>query len=120
LNLKDLIEMQKDFDSKHGWSQSRTSDHAIIDAVGFDLIGLIGEVGEFANILKKVNLEKTLKNSNFEDLCSEEYFPKMREELIDAFIYLVRLMGHMDMDIESEYLDKVKYNKERFRKYEKD
>lgn len=120
MNIKDIIKIQNDFDAKHGWTQADRSIDALLNALGVDTIGLVGEVGEFANLLKKAKLDKNLNKADFEDLCRNQFFPAMREELIDTFIYLIRLMGHLDVDIQTEYLKKVKYNEERFKKYEED
>jgi hypothetical protein len=42
----------------------------------------------------------------------------MREELVDIFIYLLRLFQLTETDIAAEYGKKLKINIERFKKFE--
>lgn len=115
MNLKEFIEMQNEFDEKHGWS-NRGSDSTVdtVNKLKNDIVGLVGEVGEFSNIVKKIALEpETEIDKSFNtNLCN------LNEELTDIFIYLLRIMTTLDTDIEKEYLKKLEFNKGRFKKFE--
>ncbi len=41
----------------------------------------------------------------------------MREELIDVFIYLMRLFALTGVDVEAEYLKKLSYNEEKYKDF---
>ena len=56
MDLKSLIALQRDFDKKHGWSFNSNKHSELIDWLHKDLVGLFGELGEFANLLKKDKL----------------------------------------------------------------
>lgn len=115
MNINEFIEIQNKFDELHGWSNRESDDYEkIINQLKDDIVGLVGEVGEFSNIVKKIALESKEEiensfNNNIEDL---------NEELIDIFIYLLRIMTSLDTDVENEYLKKLKFNKRRFKKFE--
>ena len=81
-----------------------------------EIVGLIGEVGELANLVKKARLDVdrfTTASEAFNQITTG-----MREELVDIFIYLLRLFQLTETDIAAEYSKKVKFNIERFKKFE--
>lgn len=113
MSLEELINLQKEFDGKHSgrfeWDSKITDSN--IEMLEFLLVSLTGEVGEFANIVKKI------ARGDFE---LEEVKDNLREELTDIFIYLMKLSYQLDIDLEESYLNKKKKNEERFTSYEKD
>lgn len=118
MDISKLVDLQKEFDENHGWSHNSSSISEKIELINKDIIGLVGEIGEFSNLLKKLNL---MNNRFSEDELNEkfnEFHPDLKEELIDAFIYLIRISSHLNMDISKEYLRKYNINKGRFKKYE--
>ena len=66
---------------------------------------LVGEVGEFANELKKVVRG---------DVPYEERKAALAEELTDTFIYLMKIAAQTGIDLEAEYLKKLEKNQHRF------
>ncbi len=116
MELNEIIKIQNDFDEKHGWLMTEKNIQSYINYLSQDSIGLLGELGEFANHIKKLNIlvdhEEEL-SSTFEDIKS-----KLQGEIVDVFVYLVRLSTHLDMDLEKKYLEKLSFNAERFKKYE--
>lgn len=69
---------------------------------------LAGEVGEVANLLKKVVRGST---------TMDEILPNLTEEVVDVLIYLCNLMGNpvfKDVDWERIWFDKREYNETRF------
>ncbi|MBU8768714.1 hypothetical protein [Cytobacillus oceanisediminis] len=118
MDISKIVALQKEFDEKHGWSHNSSSTSEKIDFINKDIIGLVGEIGEFSNLIKKLNL---LDNRFLDEELNEKFIelhPELQEELIDAFIYLIRISSHLDMDISKEYLRKYNINKGRFKKYE--
>ena len=63
---------------------------------------LCGEVGEFANIIKK--LPRTLAQRN--GITEEQLLAQAREELIDVLIYFCKLSVFLEMNIEEEWKQK--------------
>jgi len=119
MNLDQLIQLQHQFDEKHGWNPDKRVANAVLGAVQDDLIGIVGEIGEFANIIKKISLES--KHNVPCDLVGllKTHHVELSEELVDAFIYLIRLASHLDIDIEQAYLEKLKFNEIRFKRFER-
>jgi len=109
--ISDYIDYQKDFDEKHfsnfDWAQKISDDN--LDVLSFLLISLLGEIGETSNILKKI-----LRG----DATLKELRSSLNEEVVDIFIYVLKLIYQLDIDIEYEYFKKMRVNKERFSKYE--
>jgi NTP pyrophosphatase (non-canonical NTP hydrolase) len=68
-------------------------------------LGLAGEVGEFANLMKKVDRDS---------MSMDEALPLLRQELTDVFIYVANLIGYLEMDLEHEYKKKRIQNDQRF------
>jgi NTP pyrophosphatase (non-canonical NTP hydrolase) len=120
MDIKEIIKLQNKFDYEHGWALKSNDTKEKVKLINSDIIGIFGEMGEFSNLIKKLNLDlERVKEIEFED-----NFSKMRgdleEELIDAFIYLIRIASHLDMDMTEKYLYKMKKNRERFKRYEID
>ena len=115
MDLKGTIEFQKKFDEKHGWSWEGSSDKEILERLKYVTIALSGEVGEFANIVKKA-LRKDFPGGAMPD---DEKMEKLREELTDVFIYTILASRVLKVDLEDAYFKKVKELEERFRDLEK-
>ena len=112
MTLQELVEFQKEFDGKHKgnfkWNIKVTDSN--IEMLEFLLVSLTGEVGEVANIVKKIARG---------DFKLEEKKSDIQEELADVFIYLLKLSYQLDIDLENAYVEKMAKNRERFLKYEK-
>lgn len=112
MTLQELIEMQKEFDSRHTgnfkWNAEITDSN--IEMLEFLLVSLTGEVGETANIVKKVVRG---------DFKLDDKKEELQEEIADVFIYLLKLSYQLDIDLEQAYMKKMKKNWERFVRYEK-
>lgn len=112
MTLQELIELQKEFDGQHEgnfrWNDKVSDSN--IEILEFLLVSLTGEVGETANIVKKIARG---------DFKLGEKKAELQEEIADVFIYLLKLSYQLDIDLEKAYIDKMKKNRERFLKYEK-
>lgn len=116
MELTEFISKQTKFDKEHGWDTSIIPEVERLQSLERELVGLMGEVGEVANIVKKARL--SVLNNKSSSTAFRDIVPEVNEELIDVFIYLLRLFQVAGTDIESEYLRKLAINKERFKKYE--
>lgn len=112
MELAKLIERQIAADKRRGFDVSADSDEARQLQLTDDLVGLMGEVGEFANLLKKVRL--TSMHPNYAGPSLSEAATGLREELSDATIYVFRLMTMLGGDFEAELLAKMKENDDRY------
>ncbi|XAM38298.1 hypothetical protein TPHSE_25820 [Terrisporobacter petrolearius] len=71
---------------------------------------MVGEFGETSNLVKKVVRG---------DYKLDEVREELSEEIIDIFIYVIKLMYQLEIDVEDVYIKKMKKNEKRFMKYEK-
>ncbi len=111
VDLKEIIKCQRNFDKKLGWYWNSSTDEEKIKYLQYSVIALAEEVGEFAGVVKKILREHgTLKK------LPEKKIKKLREELIDIFIYIIKVGDQvLAMDIEKEFFKKLKTNEERFK-----
>jgi len=111
VTLKEIMKLQAEFDAKHAGDFNRTEPIATKNSyVEHILVCLIGEIGEFANIIKKIVRG---------ELSHEDVHQHLTEELADSFIYLIKLCNELDIDLQSAFDQRLEYNRKRFRVYEK-
>lgn len=113
MTIHDIIQYQKEFDSAHfssfDWAEEISDEN--LETLSFLLISITGELGEVANIIKKV-----LRG----DFSLSEKKAELSEEVADIFIYLLKISYQLNIDLEQSYLSKMRKNVERFRKYERE
>lgn len=111
MNIEEFIKYQKQFDEKHSsnfnWNERITQDN--IEILEYLLLCMVGEFGEASNLVKKVVRG---------DYSLEEVREELSEEVIDMFIYVIKLIYQLNIDVEEVYLNKMKKNNKRFKKYE--
>ncbi|KPA17759.1 nucleotide pyrophosphohydrolase [Candidatus Magnetomorum sp. HK-1] len=118
MDLKELIKLQKKFDQKHNWIPNSTKE--TIEYINKDLIGLFGEIGEFSNIVKKINLfHERNSNGKYNDKI-QILINSLKEEVVDSFIYLTRLVSYLNIDLEKEYFEKLSKNELKYKEFETD
>lgn len=111
MELKEIINLQKEFDAKHkinfNWAEAISEKN--LQYLQFLVLSLAGEVGEMANCVKKV-IRGDEQYEAAKDIISEE--------LTDVFIYVLKLAYQMNVDLEDGYLRKLEINKSRFKSFE--
>ena len=109
MKLKDIQNMQKAFDESHQMKLNfyEKIDEKNLPALEHLVVCLLGELGEFSNLLKKV-VRGDYELKEVKDLLDEE--------LVDVFIYLIKIANQFDVDLENGYLNKVEKNKVKFKK----
>jgi len=117
MHLSAIMERQIGADERRGFQVRFDADDKQHNQLTHDLVGLMGEIGEFANELKKVGLGLT--NPNYDGLSLKEASPHLREELADVAIYLFRLSAAIGGDLEKDILAKMDVNDERYGKLER-
>lgn len=112
MELNRIRELQAAFDAEHEsavrWD--RPAADGTTKVLEHLVVCLVGEVGEFANVLKKVVRG---------DRSYVEARAVLTEELTDAFIYLIKICNLMDVDLDHAFLDRLAFNRERFKKFER-
>lgn len=117
MSLQELMNYCKYLDEVHDFPVTFTDQRQKYNQVTKDLVGLFGEIGEFSNIIKKINL-KIEKNDRYElDLLEAE--KNLKEEIADSFIYLIRIANILEIDLPLEINNKIEKNKIRYGKYRK-
>ncbi|MCY1289188.1 hypothetical protein D9M68_570730 [compost metagenome] len=107
--LEEIKAIQKEFDQTHfaGNKSFYTEiNENNISELEHLAVCLSGEFGEFCNVLKKVSRG---------DFSLHEARAELAEELADTFIYLIKISNQLNIDIESETLNKIEKNKSRFK-----
>ncbi len=113
MDIKELLEKQVAQDEAIGFPVKFSDSIAMYDQLTKELVGLFGEIGEFSNILKKINIKLAKKDKYELDL---DYAEKgLQEELIDTFIYILRIAAILNIDIEKEVTQKMKINAKRYK-----
>lgn len=113
MELSALTERQITADRRRGFPVDFVTDGERHEQLSKDLIGLVGEIGEFANLLKKVGLG--LEHASYKGPTLTEANAELREELADALIYLMRLSTILEGDLEQDVLRKMDHNDVRYR-----
>jgi NTP pyrophosphatase (non-canonical NTP hydrolase) len=116
MQLKEIVAMQLAADRRRGFPVEFDTDAERHAQISKDLIGLLGEIGEFANLVKKVGLRLDLQGYSGPSL--NEASGELCEELADATIYIMRLSAIMGADLEQEVLAKMARNDIRYRSLE--
>lgn len=116
MDFSQIIQRQIEADKRRGFAVSFASDAERLDQLIRDAVGLMGEVGEFANMLKKVDLARTVKAYVGPSLS--EASANLREELADAVIYIMRLTTILGGDLQQDVLTKMDQNDKRYRDLE--
>jgi NTP pyrophosphatase (non-canonical NTP hydrolase) len=117
MKLSDLVGLQAEFDRRHGWTVRQRRGYQLIESASREIVGLVGEVGEFANEIKKSALvfESRGKTAGDRDLARRR--EALAEEVVDSFIYILRLAALLGIDLEKEHAKKLGRNEKRFRGY---
>ena len=105
MELKQIFEIQRDFDRKLGWDayeKCRTSEDALKFMEHFVLV-MVEELGEISRVRKQYYRDK-------QSFTIEE----LRHELMDIFVYFMQACMALNMDLERDYLEKMEYNEKRF------
>lgn len=110
MEIKDLKLFQKQFDLKYQGNIDFYEDitDKNIDSLEHLIVCMLGEFGEFSNLIKKI------KRGDFK---LEEKKCEIDEEFIDIFIYMLKISNQLDIDLEEEYFRKMAKNEEKFKKF---
>ncbi len=102
--MHEIISTLKEFDRKRNWNTYETAvtKEEKLKVLYRQLVALMGEVGEFSNELKRCKHDNDWPEQ------------KLKTELADAFIFLLKIAETLEMDLKQETLNKIRLNEERF------
>ncbi|MGE3424981.1 MAG: hypothetical protein AB7N24_23275 [Dehalococcoidia bacterium] len=112
MEIADLVRMQVRLDEVSGFPVSFVDRRERYTQLTRDLVGLVGEIGEFANIVKKVNIKLDRPTEYDLDLAKAE--AALNEELADCIIYLLRISALLNVDVEQLVVKKIEANAARY------
>ena len=109
MELSEIMKIHEEFEKRNGWhSKPELFSDEFMDRIFRNIVLMTGELGEFANKAKKMRRDGRW---TYEDIS------ELREELADLFMYLLKTAITLDMDLEEEYLKKLKKNEKRFERF---
>lgn len=111
LSIAEIKQLQEDFDKLHAGRNPfyEKINQENIEVLEHLIVCLVGEVGEFSNIVKKISRG---------DFSLNDKMGELSDELADIFIYLIKIANQCEIDIERCFLEKLEKNKKRFTRYE--
>jgi NTP pyrophosphatase (non-canonical NTP hydrolase) len=117
MDLAALMKIQITADEKRGFPVRFCGDRERVTQLMKDLVGLVGEIGEFSNFLKKIDIK--LDRPAYDGPSLGESRDQLREEVMDSFIYLMRLVAILETDLEADLLKKIQINQARYKPLER-
>lgn len=118
MDLTALVAAQIAADLKRGFAVTFASDAEKQRHIEKELVGLLGEIGEFANLTKKIGLK--LAHPRYEGPSFGEADQDLRAEIADAMIYLFRISAMLGANLEQDVIDKMAANDARYRPLERE
>jgi NTP pyrophosphatase (non-canonical NTP hydrolase) len=112
MKLKDIQKFQAEYDKKYWRVNKRIPTRELLL---FLSTALAGEMGEFANLVKKLYRQKRWRVGYARDK-KRNLKAEMADELIDVFIYTLIIAETLGIDLEKEYFKKQEKNIKRFKK----
>lgn len=116
MDIATLMEIQITNDKRRGFPVHFDSDRERVTQLTKDLVGLFGEIGELANLVKKIDIK--LDRPMYDGPSLAESRNHLREEVIDTFLYLMRIAAILETDLEAELLKKIHINEQRYKPLE--
>lgn len=112
MEFNEICKMQIRDDKRRGFPVDFQLEREIHAQLLKDLVGLVGEVGEFSELAKKIGLK--LDQPQYEGPTLAESRDQLGKELGDILIYVIRLAAILKIDLESTVLSTIHYNKDRY------
>jgi len=112
VELREIVKIQTAFSQEkvpQFWDIKDEKDLAL--RLEYFTNAIAGEVGEAANIVKKVVRSVVYGRG---DVKLGDVKEALAEELTDVFIYVITMAGLLELDLEREFFKKLEKNKQRF------
>ncbi|RYG82930.1 MAG: hypothetical protein EON59_13995 [Alphaproteobacteria bacterium] len=118
MNIQMLVGLQRAFDQSRGMANLPEHEDAVasdqLSRLEYSLIGLTGEVGEIANIIKKARRGRALAETN-----ERAMLMGLGAEIADVMSYLLKLADQAHVDPGRAWLLKMCRNAHRFSRGER-
>ncbi|MFN3803434.1 MAG: MazG nucleotide pyrophosphohydrolase domain-containing protein [Pyrobaculum sp.] len=112
MDLAELVKIQVEFSREkfpQFWNISDERELAL--RLEYLTNALAGEVGEAANLVKKVVRGVVYSHG---EVRLEDVREELKEEITDVFIYTLTLAGLLGIDLEDSFFKKLEKNRRRF------
>jgi len=105
LDLREIFAVQRDFDAKRGWNRYETCETPaeVLDFMQHFVLVMVEELGEVSRVKKQFLRDKQVFNAD-----------ALKREMVDLFVYLMQACMALDMNLEEEYLRKMRDSEKRF------
>lgn len=105
MNLKEISEIQRSFDRKRGWNRYEECEtpSQILDFMQYFVLVMVEELGEVSRVWKQF-----LRDKRSLDVKT------LKDEVVDLFVYLIQASMALNMNLEEEYLRKMRESEGRF------
>lgn len=115
MDLQEIVNFHREFALSHGWKWEVEDEEEILARIKYLAIAITGEAGEFSNIVKKSLREKFPEGQ----IPDAEKMEKLKQEIVDIFIYVILASLALKMDLQKEHDKKIEELKEKFKRFEK-
>ncbi len=105
MELKQIFQIQRSFDKQLGWNayeKCETPEQVVAFMEHFNLV-VVDELGEISRVRKKF-----LRDKQPLDVTT------LKKEIVDIFIFVMQASMALKMDLEEEYVHRMKQNERRF------
>lgn len=105
--MNEVAKALLEFDRQRNWNdyEKAVTETEKLEVLNKQIVNLLGEFGEFANEVKKCRRDKVWKEK------------ELKEELADMYIFLLKMVFTLNMNLETETLQKIKINETRFKHF---
>ena len=99
MELREIFEIQRSFDRRMGWNRYEKCEtpENILDFMKHYVLVTVEELGEICRIRKEIERDKQILDVR-----------ALRRELVDIFVFLMQACMAVNMDLEKEYLMKMR------------
>jgi len=116
--MDDIIANQRRIDGKFGWDWRNLSPQEQLEKLQYCVMALTGELGEIANPLKKV--VRDAERFGVKDEAVAKLRAELREEIVDVFIYTLKMADILGVELKEAYFEKAKKNEEKHARFQLD
>ncbi len=105
LELNQIFDVQRSFDRQAGWNQYERCDtpEEIVAFMEHLTLKMIDELGEISRARKRFR-----RDGKALDIAT------LKKEMVDIFIFVMQGSMALKMDLEEEYLQRMRHNEQRF------
>jgi len=105
LELDQIFEIQRNFDRRMSWNRYKKckTPESVVDFMEHFILVMIDELGEISRVRKRF-----LRDKQSLDVST------LKKELVDIFIFVMQGSMALRMNLEDEYIKRMRHNEEKF------